>query len=733
MPAGAWARCPQRGIPANCLWQAVADALFLLLTPPDGLHPMNARLLIITACCALLALPSRAQEGESRLLEGTLRVVSQASGDTHIFQTRDIPARYGFVVYRQHEGQETRITDTPVRGAQSASAFRSELSGERMAALQERLGVSSPLEVYYELRADRTTALRFALTDTTLARALGYLHVDEEAPEGTVTYRAEFVGPNGNPTGEELTETTQVPGERPAAPTDLSASQDGEQLSLTWSYPATTTDIPDNVVSFRVYQVVRSGRERVTPGEVQLRLVRKSEQTKRIPVPPAGTTYRFFVVAVDVTSQESLPSDTLRFTVEDKTPPAPPQGVRARVPEEEAVEVNWLISPEPDVAGYHVYRTTRVIEKGTRLTSEPLPSDSTSYIDSTFAGGGQYIYRITAVDSAGNESGPGQDAQAFVNDRTPPSAPSAISAQYDSSSGRMRLTWQHDSESGDFAGYALLRRELGESALFTRLDSDGTDGRSLVDEGPAGQGFREGGRYRYGVAARDEAKNFSDTTFTTVKVRNVTPPERPERFVARSPDGLDIDLRWTSPPDRDVTTYRIYRRTGDTTAAQAEMPDTAVAEVPAPTTFFEDTTAAVPNTYVYRIAAVDSVGLEGTMSEPVQFTLRDDAPPRPVRNVQAVVTDSTETRLTETPSAKARDVRVVWGRVAAPDLSGYRVYRASLPTGTYEPVHTAGPESTAWTDPSGSVGTWYRVRALDTSGNQSRPSEPAQAQSPEDR
>jgi len=150
------------------------------------------------------------------------------------------------------------------------------------------------------------------------------------------------------------------------------------------------------------------------------------------------------------------------------------------------------------------------------------------------------------------------------------------------------------------------------------------------------------------------------------------------------------------------------------------MPDTALARLSAPTTFFEDTTATAGRTYVYRVSAVDSVGQEGPRSTPVQFTLRDDAPPRPIRNVRAVVPDTT--------GSGPPGVRITWGPVDAPDLDGYRVERAGLPTGAYEPVHETAPDTTAWTDPGGTIGTWYRVRALDTSGNPSRPGEPAQAQ-----
>lgn len=665
------------------------------------------------------AAPAQAQSDAG--IGETLRAIPH-DGDVHLFHTHRLTTGYGFNVYRVRGTSETKINDTPVQGARSASAFETALSQPQLQDLQRRLDVASPLEVYYRLRADRTTALRLAFTDTTLARQLGYLFVDRNAPaQGEVSYRLEFVGPNGEPTGETLTATAALPGERPAAPTDLTAEHDAEDLTLSWAYSTTTVAIPDNVVAFRVYRRTPEGRERLAPGRVLLRRVAKRQQSVTVPVPAYGT-HTFVVTAVDITGQESPPSAPLRYTVTDETPPGSPSGVRVQPTGPAEATVTWAIAPEPDAAGYHVYRAPRMVEEGERLTDSLLAVDRTTYVDSTLAGGGQFVYRVTAVDSAGNESATSRGAQAFVNDRVPPTAPSSITARFDSTTGRVRLTWQHDPEADDFAHYALLRTRTDDRPLYSRLDSTDVERRSFVDRGVAGRGLAEGARYQYGVAAVDEAGNLSDTAFVALKVPNLTAPDAPTRLAARSPDGVDIDLRWTAPPDQDVTAYRIYRVQGATTGASPTpdpTQDSALVELEAPTTFYEDTTAAVGHTYTYRVAAVDSLGKEGSVSAPKTFTLRDQAPPRPVRNVRALATD--------TSAADTMGVRVTWGRVATPDLAGYRIYRASIPTGTYEQVQQVKPGTTTWTDPTGTVGAWYQVRALDTSGNASQPSEPAQA------
>ena len=63
----------------------------------------------------------------------------------------------------------------------------------------------------------------------------------------------------------------------------------------------------------------------------------------------------------------------------------------------------------------------------------------------------------------------------------------------------------------------------------------------------------------------------------------------------------------------------------------------------------------------------------------------------------------------------------------SPDLAGYRVYRSDIPTGVFEPVHADLVTDTRWIDRGGTIGAWYRIRAVDTSGNESRASAPAGA------
>ena len=90
--------------------------------------------------------------------------------------------------------------------------------------------------------------------------------------------------------------------------------------------------------------------------------------------------------------------------------------------------LNWNKNPEPDLAGYNIYR---------RIGSAPVPGDvkinavlvpgalaAPTYVD-TVSVDGTYFYAVTAVDTAGNESAFSTSVNKAVN-TVPPSAPTGL-------------------------------------------------------------------------------------------------------------------------------------------------------------------------------------------------------------------------------------------------------------------------------------------------------------------
>jgi hypothetical protein len=114
-------------------------------------------------------------------------------------------------------------------------------------------------------------------------------------------------------------------------------------------------------------------------------------------------------------------SAAISFQVRDVFPPAVPQGLVA-VPGfagtaaggqagKPAIDLSWEPDVEPRVAGYRVYRREALEDNSGRWVSiTPELVTGAAYRDATVLAGRQYEYRVTAVSTAGSESGPSETA-----------------------------------------------------------------------------------------------------------------------------------------------------------------------------------------------------------------------------------------------------------------------------------------------------------------------------------
>jgi chitodextrinase len=128
-----------------------------------------------------------------------------------------------------------------------------------------------------------------------------------------------------------------------------------------------------------------------------------------------ATMYGYEVTAVDAAGNESQRSSLVSATTDppDLVQPSPPTGL---VPTASLgrVSLDWTDNAESDLAGYRVYRNGALL----------APATASAYADTTVADGMTYTYAVTAVDRAGNESGPSATVSA-----TTPRAPIAKSYQ----------------------------------------------------------------------------------------------------------------------------------------------------------------------------------------------------------------------------------------------------------------------------------------------------------------
>jgi fibronectin type 3 domain-containing protein len=107
----------------------------------------------------------------------------------------------------------------------------------------------------------------------------------------------------------------------------------------------------------------------------------------------------FAEVAPQREAQSDLSGEALVPLYKDTFPPAAPAGVRA-IASTGSIELSWDGNPEPDLAGYRVYRSTSggAFEKIADVNEIP------AYSDRAVERGKSYRYAVTAMDKSGNES-----------------------------------------------------------------------------------------------------------------------------------------------------------------------------------------------------------------------------------------------------------------------------------------------------------------------------------------
>ena len=159
--------------------------------------------------------------------------------------------------------------------------------------------------------------------------------------------------------------------------------------------------------------------------------------------------------------------------------------------------------------------------------------------------------------------------------------------------------------------------------------------------------------------------------------------------------------------------FRVFRRDP---IASYEGP---MNPVPIATNAFEDRTAGAGQRWCYAVRAAASVDpvVESAASNEVCIDITDITPPAAPAGMAT--------------RAGAEAVEVSWSPSAEPDLAGYRVYRA--PEGGAPARLAELPAGqTSWRDASPGRGGLhlYTVTAFDHSGNESKPSKPAEGHLP---
>jgi hypothetical protein len=168
----------------------------------------------------------------------------------------------------------------------------------------------------------------------------------------------------------------------------------------------------------------------------------------------------------------------------DTTAPAAPTGLIASAGNHQ-VTLDWASNTEPDLAGYNVYRSTTSGGAFTKLNAALVANSA--YLDSSAFNDTTYFYRVTAVDTAGNESAPSGEVSA-----TP-------SNSGGTSPGVLYLTLQNTGTVGGTNGFTAANEDI--------IAFDGVNYQLFFDGSAFGLGGPSGGFSTDAVAVFHNGSN----------------------------------------------------------------------------------------------------------------------------------------------------------------------------------------------------------------------------------
>ena len=423
-------------------------------------------------------------------------------------------------------------------------------------------------------------------------------------------------------------------------------------------------------------------------------------------------------------------------------PPAEPTGLGASVASGVGVNLTWNDPSDATITGYEILRRDRAVDdQGVFHTIESdTGSADTAYTDATVAAGGEYVYRVKAINPHGRSvwssharadvpddyEPPGSDPEPATD---PPARPTGLQASIESGVG-VKLTW-NDPADQSITGYEILRRDLAvhDSGELETIESDtGSSDTAYTDAT-----VEAGHDYRYRVKA-------INAHGTSVWSRNA-PADVPDDYEAPgsepdpadlAPSGLTaqlvddggVSLAWDAPAEQtdSITGYAILRAVGE-----AEL-TVLVADTSSTATSYTDATATEKgSTYAYTVKALRN-GEESQASNRAQAQIPHDPADLAPSGLTAALVDGGVSLSWEPPAEETASV------------SGYRVYRdwAQAGEGGITHLHSAlldtGSTTTSYTDTTPTkAGVTYSYRVMALRGEeQSQASNTAVVQVPHD-
>jgi chitodextrinase len=298
------------------------------------------------------------------------------------------------------------------------------------------------------------TTTSASYTDIELAGDTSYQYtVKAYDPAGNVSAASDSAG---------ITTGASVSASAPNTPTAVtSPSQTGSAIDLSWT--ASTSSL--GVAGYHIYR----------DGTLVGTTTATAEGTAGTPTPTlftdtglaSGATYSYTVTAFDAAGDTSSASTAISASTTALSDVlSAPTGLASSAQTAGSVSLTWTAPTGGGVAGYDIYRN------GTKVGT----STTASYTDTGLNASTSYTYTVDAYDSTGDLSAQSASisvstSSASCSSCTPPSTPTGLTADQETSSG-IGISWTASTSSNGVAGYDIYRNGTKVGTSTSTLYTD---------------------------------------------------------------------------------------------------------------------------------------------------------------------------------------------------------------------------------------------------------------------
>ncbi|MBE2279699.1 MAG: hypothetical protein IAE91_04845 [Ignavibacteriaceae bacterium] len=597
---------------------------------------------------------------------------------------------YVLVSRRSAGGEFVKLnSDNPVKSISEFTDAMNILANDYK-QLSRILDADSEIEVIRRVKGNSFKSALLSLMFLSAAEVAGRVYYDLEVSEGnSYEYKIEYFGRTGSSTSQ-FTKTVNASVVKPSKPVNLKAKSVKGIVTLSWDYPKWAEDRNNLAVRFNIYRKENSGEFRVVNNGFNLR-DDDSENIFTDIKPDSRSVYEYYITAVDPSGRESGSSEIVRVESDQKMPPSAPSGLTA-AGSDYFIFLSWNVASESNITGYNIYRKESLGSDSLKLNSKLIEYSKPVFTDSTASYGKRYFYFVTSVSSENLESILSQVASVYLEDLI---APEPVVIKTGSVENRFVRLEIEKSKSDDAYLYKIFRGERRDVLAAAGV----TSSTIFIDSGYGGTGLPAGRKIYYSVSVLDRAENESTVSpIFEIIVPDNEAPAPPSPVSATFKQGRGVEIITGSSSSGDVKEIKIFRQRENETPALL----TTVTKFPA---VYIDNTVKLLESYIYLVQAIDTAGNKSDFSATEPVKILDKTPPSQVRYVTASLEDNS--------------VKITWVRVGDNDLAGYNLYRSEIPNGVYVKLNSNLVTETSYTDTQGTVKNFYKVRAVDTSGNES--------------